>query len=229
MRKVIVGAFLSLDGVMQAPGGPDEDPSGGFRFGGWTVPYSDETIGAAMGEGFSKPFDLLLGRNTYDIFAAHWPRTATDPAAPGYDEGEAQIANAFNRTTKYVATHSPDTLKWQNSQALGNDVPAAVRKLKQGNGPDLLTQGSCELLQTLLASNLVDELRLLIYPVVLGKGKRLFGTGALPHALKVSRSITSRSGVVIATYQREGDVKTGSFVMPDPSDEELKRRQKIGR
>lgn len=226
MRKVTIGAFISLDGVMQAPGGPEEDRSGGFKFGGWIVPYADDVTNAAMGDAFRKPFDLLLGRSTYDIFAAHWPRMPTDPSAPDYDAGNAHITKTFNQATKYVATHSPDTLKWQNSQALGNDVPGAVRKLKQGDGPDLLTQGSSELLHILLAHDLVDELRLLIHPVVLGKGKRLFDSGSLPHALTLVSSKTSPSGVLVVTYQRAGEVKTGSFAMPEPSEDELKRRAK---
>ncbi|HEX6244916.1 MAG TPA: dihydrofolate reductase family protein [Polyangiales bacterium] len=230
MRKLTVGAFLSLDGVMQAPGGPEEDRSGGFQLGGWIVPLSDETTGAAVQESFSKPFDLLLGRNTYDIFAAHWgSRIPTDPAAPGYDEGNARVARAFNQATKYVATHAPDTLTWQNSRALGDDVPAAIRKLKQESGPDLLTQGSCELLHTLLANDLVDQLRLQIFPLVLGKGKRLFDGRSLPHALTLSSSKISANGVLIVTYQRAGEVETGSFLLPDPPEEELKRREKIER
>jgi dihydrofolate reductase len=229
MRKVTVGAFLSLDGVMQSPGGPEEDPSGGFQLGGWIVPYSDEASGEAVQESFSKPFDLLLGRSTYDIFAAHWPKMPTDPAAPGYQEGNAQVSKAFNRATKYVATHHPATLTWQNSRALGEDVPTAVRKLKQESGPDLLTQGSCNLIHTLLAHDLVDELRLQIFPLVLGKGKRLFDAGSLPRALKLASSKTSPNGILLVHYQRAGDVKTGSFLLTDPSEEELERRQKIGR
>lgn len=215
MRKVIVGAFVSLDGVMQAPGGPDEDREGGFALGGWTAPFWDDAIAAAMAESFSRPFDLLLGRKTYDIFAAHWPRVASDPSLVGNDESSVTIAKTFDAITKYVATRSPDTLRWQNSQALGRDVVSAVRALKQGSGPDLLTQGSSQLLQALLASDVVDELRLLTYPVVLGNGKRLFGASALPAAFEVSRSVSSPSGVVIATYRRAGAVKTGSFELPD--------------
>lgn len=229
MRKLTVQAFLSLDGVMQAPGGQGEDPSGNFKHEGWIVPFADEATGSVIGESFSKPFDLLLGRNTYDIFAAHWPRISTDPKAPNYDEGDAFIARVFNQATKHVATHSPDTLKWQNSKALDSDVVAAVRKLKQTDGPELITQGSSVLLQTLLASDLVDEMRLQIYPVVLGKGKRLFGDRALAHTLKLVSSSTSPSGVLITTYQRSGEVKTGSFMTAEPSEEELKRREKIAR
>ncbi|TIW32919.1 MAG: dihydrofolate reductase, partial [Mesorhizobium sp.] len=184
MRKIITATFVSLDGVMQAPGGPEEDPVGGFEFGGWTVHYWDDVMGAAMGETFSKSFALLLGRKTYDIFAAHWP----------YQSGP--IADSFNAVTKYVATHRPDTLSWQNSRSLGSDVVAALRQLKQEEGPDLLIQGSSELIQTLLANDLIDEISLLIFPLVLGKGKRLFGDGAMPAAFKLTRSQTSSTGVI---------------------------------
>ena len=170
MRKIIAATFVSLDGVMQAPGGPEEDPVGGFQFGGWTFHYFDEVAGAAMDEMFSKPFALLLGRRTYDIFAAYWPYQK-DP-----------IADAFNPATKYVATHRPDTLSWQNTQSLGPDIVATLRRLRQEDGPDLLIQGSGNLIQTLLANGLIDEIRLMIFPLLLGKGKRLFGDGAMPAA-----------------------------------------------
>jgi len=213
MRKIVTGAFVSLDGVMQAPGGPGEDPSGGFRFGGWIVPLCDAVTGAAIGESFATPFDLLLGRRTYDIFAAHWPRIPTDPAARGYDAGNADIARKFNAATKYVATHRPESLTWQHSRALGTDVVAALRELKAQDGPPLLTQGSSELIQILLANDLIDELRLQTFPVVLGRGKRLFGDSAAPAAFKVTKSIVSPSGVVVATYERAGAVQTGSFLL----------------
>jgi dihydrofolate reductase len=224
---VTAGAFVSLDGVMQAPGGPDEDPTGGFRFGGWTFPYGNDEIGAAMGEGFAKPFDLLLGRRTYDIFAAHWPFVESDPAASGYDEGSHQISKIFNDATKYVATHHPGTLSWANSQALGADVAGKVRELKAGEGPDLLTQGSTELLHILLAADLVDEFKLLIYPVILGKGKRLFDAGSAPRALKVTKSVTAPNGVLIVTYERDGDIRTGSYALEQPSEAEVERQKKL--
>jgi dihydrofolate reductase len=207
MRKIKVTAFVSLDGVIQAPGGPHEDPSGGFEYGGWTPPYGDEAIGAAVGEGFTKPFDLLLGRKTYDIFAAHWPHIETDRK----DDPDASIAATFNRVTKYVATHLPKTLSWQNSQWLGEDVVAALRRLKKEEGPDLQVWGSSDLMQTLLAADLIDEFQLLFYPVVFGKGKRLFGSGTMPAAFKLVKSTTSQTGVLIATYERAGEIKTGSF------------------
>jgi dihydrofolate reductase len=227
MRKLVAGAFISLDGVMQAPGGPEEDPTGGFEHGGWTATYWDDVINQAMSESFSQPFDLLLGRKTYDIFAAHWPYVETDPKASAYDELNTQIATLFDNLTKYVATHHPDTLTWQNSQALGKDVVASVRALKKGDGPALVTQGSTELLQILLAHDLVDELRLLTYPVVLGKGKRLFGEGAIPKAFKLVKSAVSPSGVFIATYEHAGEVRTGSFAMEKPTAAELERRQNL--
>lgn len=228
MRKVIVAAFVSVDGVMQAPGGPPEDPTGGFRFGGWIVPHGDETTNATVGELFSGPFDLLLGRFTYDIFAAHWPYIPTDPSADKYEPGNAYIATTFNAATKYVATHRPDSLTWQNSVALGPDVAGAVRALKAGEGPDLVVQGSTELIHQLLAADLVDDLRLLVFPIILGKGKRLFDDGAAPRGLTLVRSATSGKGVIVAQYARGGEVTTGSFMLPDPSAAELERRKRIG-
>ena len=213
MRKIIAATFVSLDGVMQAPGGPEEDPVGGFKFGGWTFHYFDEVAGTAMEELFSKPFDLLLGRRTYDIFAAYWPYQK-DP-----------IADAFNPATKYVATHRPDTLTWQNTQSLGPDVVARLKELKQEEGPDLLIQGSGNLIQTLLANGLIDEIRLMIFPLLLGKGKRLFGDGAMPAAFKLAKSQASTTGVIMATYERGGEIKTGSFAMEQPSEAELERRK----
>ncbi|MGB3897210.1 MAG: dihydrofolate reductase family protein [Mesorhizobium sp.] len=201
MRKIKASTFVSLDGVMQAPGGPEEDRSGGFRFGGWTVPYADDTTGAAVGEILAEPYDLLLGRTTYDIFAAYWPNITNHP-----------IADRFNAATKYVATSSPGTLNWRNSQPLTGDVTTALRELKKQDGPDLLIQGSGKLAHTLFASDLVDTFTLLIFPVLLGKGKRLFDDGAMPAAFHQTRSQTSGKGVLIATYERDGEVETGSFM-----------------
>ncbi|MDX8520353.1 dihydrofolate reductase family protein [Mesorhizobium dulcispinae] len=213
MRKIIAATFVSLDGVMQAPGGPEEDPVGGFKFGGWTFHYFDEIAGAAMDELFSKPFALLLGRRTYDIFAAYWPYQK-DP-----------IADAFNPATKYVATHRPESLTWQNTQSLGPDIVARLRQLKQEDGPDLLIQGSGNLIQTLLANGLIDEIRLMIFPLLLGKGKRLFGHDAMPAAFKLIKSQTTSTGVIMATYERGGEIKTGSFATEQPSEAELERRK----
>ncbi|MDX8535648.1 dihydrofolate reductase family protein [Mesorhizobium sp. VK25A] len=213
MRKIIAATFVSLDGVMQAPGGPEEDPVGGFKFGGWTFHYFDEVAGTAMEELFSKPFSLLLGRKTYDIFAAHWPY-----------QNDA-IADIFNPAVKYVATHRPDSLTWQNTQSLGPDIVARLKELKQEDGPDLLIQGSSTLIQTLLANGLIDESRLIIFPLVLGKGKRLFGDNAMPAAFKLVKSQASTTGVIIATYERAGEIRVGSFAQEKPSQAELERRK----
>jgi dihydrofolate reductase len=227
MRKIITAAFVSLDGVMQAPGGPDEDPTGGFEHGGWTVPYFDEALGAAMDETFAQPFDLLLGRRTYDIFAAHWPHVQHDPAADDFDQDTSDIGRRFDAITKYVATDFPGTLGWQGSRGLGPDVVASLIDLKAGDGPALLTQGSSVLVQTLLANDLIDELRLVVAPIVLGKGKRLFGDGAIPAAFRLVRSASSPSGALIAGYERAGEVGTGSFAMEQPTEAELDRRREL--
>jgi dihydrofolate reductase len=216
MRKVIAATFVSLDGVMQAPGGPEEDPAGGFKFGGWTFHHWDEVMGEAMGATFDTPFDLLLGRKTYDIFAAHWPY------APSGDP----IAEKFNAVTKYVATRSDRPLSWNNSVAL-RDAAAEVARLKQQDGPVLLLQGSSELIQTLLANDLIDEFRLLVFPVLLGKGKKLFGNGTLPIGLKLLESKASSTGVIMSTYVRAGEVSTGSFALEQPTEAELERRARI--
>ncbi len=219
MRKVVAAAFVSLDGVMQAPGGPPEDPTGGFEFGGWLVPYSDEATGQFVMEAFSQPFDLLLGRRTYDIFAAHWP------FMPDGDP----IREAFDRVTKYVATRSDMPLTWQNSVRLQGDAVDAVRRLKQEDGPMLLTQGSSVLLQSLFAHDLVDELRVLTYPLVLGRGKRFFNEGAVPGALTLTDTRVSSTGVIMSVYQRAGEVKVGSFMLPAPSAAEIERRERMKR
>lgn len=203
MRKLIVAAMVSLDGVMQAPGGPEEDTSGGFAYGGWIVPYA-AAGGEAMGGAFSRPFELVLGRHTYDIFASYWPHVPTDARHGG-------IADLFNGATKHVATHHPATLAWHNSRALGPDIVSAVRELKLIEGPSLLTQGSSALVHQLLATDLVDELRLLIYPILLGRGKRLFDDCVQASAFRLEESKTSPAGVLVTRYVREGAVRTGSF------------------
>jgi len=202
MRKLIVAAYISLDGVIQAPGAPDEDP-GGFRFGGWATPYDDETIDQAGRDLFAQPFELLLGRRTYDMFAAFWPRV-------GPEAGNA-IADLFNSVRKHVATHRPDTLAWQNSHALKGDLADAIRALKHGDGGNLLTQGSSDLVRQLLAAGLVDELRLVTVPVVLGPGKRLFGDDAQAAAFTLAHSTSSPGGVLITRYVREGEVRTATW------------------
>lgn len=204
MRKVIAATFVSLDGVMQGPGGPEEDDSGSFRYGGWTVPYFDEAVGAAMGELFSRPFALLIGRRTYDIFAAHWPRAEDGP--------DADLARMFNAADKYVATRSPQPLAWSNSVAL-RDAAQGVAQLKRQEGPDLIIQGSSNLIQTLLVHGLIDEFRVLVFPVVLGGGKRLFERETKGSALKLVDSKTSSTGVVVCTYQPAGEVRVGSFAL----------------
>ena len=204
MRKLIVAEQISLDGVIQSPGAPDEDPSGGFRLGGWVVPYAEEAIGRALQELLAQPFELLLGRRTYEIFAAYWPRVRTD-------SNNHAIADLFNRVPKHVATRRPDSLDWQNSRALEGDLADAIRALKHRDGADLLTWGSGDMVRQLLAAGLVDELRLLIYPIVLSRGKRLFGDDAEARAFTLAQSTSTPGGVLITRYVRGGDVRTGTF------------------
>jgi dihydrofolate reductase len=220
MRRVIIGAFVSMDGVMQAPGGPHEDPTKGFKYGGWVFPLADDVFGEAIGKIFSQPFDLLLGRKTYEIFAAHWP----------YAEGGPNdfIAKTFNSITKYVATRKGLNLAWKGSVALG-DAGSDVAKLKREDGPALLTQGSTDLIQTLLAEDLVDEINLFTFPIVLGHGKKLFGGGSIPAAFRLTASLTSPNGILIAKYVRDGEVKTGDYTMDPPTPAEIARREKMKR
>lgn len=220
MRKVIVGAMVSLDGIMQAPGGPHEDPTGGFRYGGWVAPLADDAFGEEIAKMLGQPFDLLLGRKTYEIFAAHWPYAEGGP----YDA----IARTFNSITKYVSTRKGIGLTWKGSVAL-HDAARDVAKLKQANGPALLTQGSTDLIRTLLANDLVDEIRMFTFPIVLGKGKRLFGDDGKAAAFRLSASRVSQNGIVITHYVRDGAVKTGNLAADSPSPAELARRQKIQR
>jgi dihydrofolate reductase len=214
MRKVIATTFVSLDGVMQAPGGPDEDTTGDFDLGGWTVPYWDDAATKLMDDVYVMPYDLLLGRRTYDIFAAFWPYVEKDPNKPGYDAGNARIAEQFDAVTKYVATHSPETLTWQHSRWLGQHIVQTLRDLKEQDGGPLLLPGSSHLFQTLMEHRLVDEIRLLVFPVVLGKGKRLFTERSRPTAFKVTHSTITSTGVMGVIYEAAGDVRTGSFVEP---------------
>jgi dihydrofolate reductase len=198
MRKIIVLTFLSLDGVMQGPGGPSEDTSGDFTMGGWTVPYFDEFLGNVMGQQMGQPFDLLLGRKTFEIFASYWPQHP--------EEGPE-----INKATKYVASNTMTSHEWEKSVFLNGDVVEAIQNLKSEDGPDLQVHGSAELIQTLMEHDLVDEFWLKIFPVTLGKGKRLFAQGTIPAAFAVAESKTSPTGVTVLNLQRAGDVKTGSF------------------
>jgi dihydrofolate reductase len=198
MRDLVVLTFVSLDGVMQAPGGKGEDPSGGFELEGWTVPYFDDVVGNEMTKQMGQPFDLLLGRMTYEIFASYWPQHADQ--WPG-----------INTATKYVVSNEAINTDWEETIQIRGDVVEEIEKLKQQDGPMLQVHGSSNLIQTLLANNLADELWLKIFPVTLGKGKRLFGEGTIPAAFKLTDSKISPSGVIIASYRRDGEVKLGSF------------------
>lgn len=199
MRTLVVAEHISLDGVIQGPGGPEEDPSSEFKLGGWTAPYADKAIGEMLQDLFSQPFELLLGRCTYDIWAAYWPRAS------------GAIADLFNSVPKHVATHRPETLDWQNSHGLAGDFADAIRALKQQDGASLMTWGSGDVVRQLLAAGLVDELRLIIYPVVLGHGKRLFGNNAQPAAFTLAQSTSTPGGVRLTRYARSGEVRTGTF------------------
>ncbi len=213
MRKLIVNTFLTLDGVMQAPGAPEEDTSGGFTEGGWSVTQWDDVMGQAMAEFMSRPADLLLGRRTYEIFAAHWPHS-DEPAA-----------DPLNSATKYVASTTLDSVDWQNSHLLEGDVPTAIRELKKQDGPELQVHGSAGLIQTLLREDLVDEFGIWIYPVVIGSGKRLFGDGTVPAGLELKDTKLSTTGVIITTYARAGEIPKGSFALDEPTEDELERRR----
>lgn len=216
MRKLIVLTFISLDGVMQAPGGPEEDPTGGFKYGGWVFPYFDEMLGKEMDKQMREPFDLLLGRKTYEIFSGYWP----------YIE-EGSIAVKFNNTTKYVVSKTLKNPSWAHSVLISDNAAQEIKKLKEQDGPMLQVHGSGNLIQTLLKHDLVDELWLKIFPITLGKGKRLFAEGTNPAAFKLLESAVSPNGVIVASYARAGDVKTGSFGQDNPSEEELARRRKL--
>lgn len=202
MRELIVTTFLTLDGVMQAPGGPEEDDGCGFRHGGWSVGYWDELMGQVMTEAMSAPFDLVLGRTTYDIFAAYWPHAS-----------EADGAKPLNDATKYVASRSHPTLEWNKSILIEGDAAEGIAALKKEDGPELQVHGSGNLIQTLLRHNLVDRYRLWVFPVVIGSGKRLFSEGTVPGGLKLVGSKVSTTGVVIGTYEPAGEIVTGSFAL----------------
>jgi len=211
MRKLIITTFLSVDGVMQAPGAPDEDRSGGFAHGGWMVPYADEDLGRIVTAWIEQASGFLLGRGTYEIFAAHWPRV-TDP--------QDVIARALNGLPKYVASTTLKTAEWHNSTLIRGDVVEAVRALKREGSGELQVHGSPGLAQTLIANDLVDEYRLWVHPVVLGSGKRLFGAGAMPAALRLSATKTTSTGVVVHTYERADALRYGAFSVDEQTSTE---------
>jgi dihydrofolate reductase len=218
MRKIIAGAFQSLDGVMQGPGAPEEDPTGGFTLGGWSATLWDEVMGQHMDGVLDGDFDLLLGRFTYDIFAAYWPFQQDDP-----------IGAKFDAVTKYVVTSSTEPLGWIKSVAINGDAAAGVARVKASQGPDLLIQGSTRLYPALLEAGLIDRLFLMTFPVVLGGGKRLFAEGVTSGAMTLVESKVSTTGVIIATYEPAGPVPIGSFATQAPSALEIARREKMAR
>ncbi len=220
MRKIIVGAFVSMDGVMQAPGGPTEDPTKGFKFGGWVTPYFDQEFGEEVDRVFGEKFDLLLGRKTYEIFAAHWPY-----AEGGPDEG---IAKLFKEIKKYPVSRSGEVdTSWAGTVLL-RDIDD-VKRLKQEDGPNLVTQGSTELVHALLANDLVDGMTIFTVPVVLGSGKKLFADGSAPRSFKLTRSRISSTGLLIGHYERDGEIKVGDTALASPSKAEAARQERMKR
>lgn len=213
-RRIIGAAFISLDGVIQAPGGPHEDPTGGFSFEGWLAPLGDEALGNQIDSVLRPPYDLLLGRRTYEIFAAHWPFNTDAP----------EIAVPFNACCKYVVTGSDMPLDWHNSVAVG-DIDA-IAAIKAGDGPDLVIQGSSTLYPQLLQRGLIDRLVLMVAPVILGQGKRLFGDGTGPGTWRLIEQRTGSTGIVMSTYEPVGPVQAGTFATDAPSPQELARREK---
>jgi len=220
MRKIVVNTFVTLDGVMQAPGGPEEDPAGGFNWGGWSVNYWDEMMGKVMDEAMAQPFDLLLGRRTYEIFAAHWPFVKND-------HPEKSAADKLNGARKYVVSKTLAKADWENSRLIKHDAMKEIAMLKEQNGPEIQVHGSSDLIQSLLRDDLVDEFRVWIFPLTVGAGKRLFGKGTVPAGFKLLDSKTSTTGVIIATYARGGNIKTGSFEFERPTEAELARRRRL--
>jgi dihydrofolate reductase len=216
MRKLTGAVFQSLDGVMQAPGGPEEDPTGDFRFGGWAFHFWDGSLEKPFGKVIDSDYDLLLGKRTYDIFSAYWPYNQDVP-----------IGAKFQRINKYVLTHSDQPLAWENSHKLSGDTAEAVAKLKESEGRDLLIQGSSTLYVPLLAAGLIDRLVIMIFPVVLGEGKRIFDGSQSPGALKLVEHFVSNKGVAFLSYEPGGEVPTGTFAAEEPSEAELERRKKI--
>jgi dihydrofolate reductase len=216
MRKLTGAVFQSLDGIMQAPGGPDEDPSSGFKYGGWSFHFWDESLEKPFGEIIDADYDLLLGKRTYDIFAAYWPHNQ-----------EMDIGARFQRINKYVLTHSDEPLDWEHSHKLSGDTAEAVAELKRSEGRDLLIQGSSTLYPPLLAAGLIDRLVLMVFPVVLGKGKSIFDRSQVAEALKLVDHHVSNKGVVFLNYEPGGEVPTGSFATKEPSRDELELQEKI--
>ena len=218
MRKIIVGAMVSMDGVMQAPGGPSEDPTNGFKFGGWQMPYFDQEFGEELERVFKEKFDLLLGRKTYEIFAAYWP----------YKNAPGKIAKLFNEIKKYAVSRSGEVdMSWQGSVLL-RDI-ADVKRLKQEDGPNLVTQGSTELVHALLANDLVDAMSIFTVPVVLGGGKKLFADGSVPHSFKLTSSRVSSTGVLVGHYERGGEIKIIDGALDSPSTREIARQERMKR
>ena len=213
MRTLAVNTFVSLDGVVQAPGGPHEDPTGGFTKGGWAVRYFDEEMMSRIAD--TDPYELLLGRGTYEIFAAHWP----------YDEGP--IADHLNSTRKHVASTTLERVAWNNSTLITGDIAEYVRALKSQDGPEIQVHGSPGLIQTLLEHDLIDEFRIWIFPLVIGTGKRCFGDGTIPAGLKLVDSKVSKTGVTINTYERAGDIEPGSMEFDEPTAAEVERRRRL--
>ena len=217
MRLLIATTFVTLDGVMQAPGGPQEDPTGGFTYGGWTATYWDERMQDVGGAAMARPFDVLLGRKTYEIFAAHWPYVGDDDP----------MAVRLNQATKYVATRTLESADWVNTVILQGDAAAEVAKLKEGDGPEILIEGSSDLIQSLLPTGLIDQFRIWTFPVVVGPGKRLFGEGTAGAGLELVETSTSTTGVTMSTYRLAGDVPLGSFALEEPTDAEVRRRDSL--
>ena len=228
MRKIIVIEFLTLDGIMQAPGGPHEDQTGGFSYGGWAVNYFDESMMKFVGESNAKPFALLLGRRTYEIFAAHWPyvkeKHGENPKENALDD---PFADALNAARKYVVSEVPLALSWNNTTTIIDSVVEEIQKLKNEDGPELQVHGSANLIQTLLKHDLVDEFRLMIFPITLGGGKKLFAEGTQPLAFKLVKSATSSTGVIMAIYGKAGAVQIGTAEFETPTDAELARRMRL--
>ncbi len=209
---------MTMDGIIQAPGGVEEDTTGGFKWGGWIVPFSDPVMNEAMAGLSNEPYDLLLGRRTYEIFASHWPYQVNDP-----------MSDLFNRIEKYVVATKPVDLSWQNSTLVQGDIPSELSKLKEQNGPNLFVWGSSQLVQTLFEHKLVDVLNVLTFPITLGKGKKLFGEGTQPVTWELTHSMTTTKGVIVASYVPDGAIKTGAFPVEEASEREMQRRAKVAR